>query len=535
LSAAALLHAQAVPGVTGTITSQLSSSRYGYSQSISMQLQGTNFSLNAFISSDNLVSYNATSAVVTLHPAAITSDYMPMVIAANPGYNDGTLIYNGVTYNNLQVALNIKAAAATVANTAPETQDFFGGAVASLPFSVSGVVTVYSGPPTNQFLQTNPPLFSVNFSGGGLYNAGVNGSFPASGSPGVGGASTYQLLANPIAFSTDATTQGTWSGQHGGEGYSIANGPSSLPGYAAVSLSQASTYTWASLTSDVRALQNGLGAASRLASSYYGNSFNINIDFTDGNPHPVAFYLLDFDNGSRSEALTVKNADTGVTLDTETISNFQNGIYAIWNLQGNITINVKRASGASGVVSGIFFGPPATVPNPNTAVPTSTAVYDGLNTAFQGTWEGHYGSSGYLIANGLSYAPTVATMSVAGAFPYTWAGQTSDPRALQSNPQGSTRLASAYTQYPSTSFKINVDSPIGTNELLTLYLLDWDNEGRVETITITDLSTGVVLDTETASAFQGGIYYSWVISGSVVVTVTPSGSSSPVVSGIFLN
>jgi hypothetical protein len=489
--------------------------------------------LNAFISSDNLVSFSRATQVVTLRAGAMTSDNMPLIIAASPGYNSGTLIYNGVTYTNLQIALNISAAPATVANTGHLTQEyFFNGAVASVPFSLSGVVTAYGGPPTNNSLQTNPPLLSVNFSGGGLYNASASGY---SSSPSTGGQSTYQLLANPIDFTTDAATQGAWSGAYGGEGYLIANGPSSIPGYAAVSLSQASTYTWAPQTSDPRALQNGLGAPSRIASAYYGSNFNINIDFVDNNPHPVALYLLDFDNAGRTETVTVKNAATGVTLDTETISSFQNGVYAIWNLQGNITINVQRANGASAVVSGIFFGPPATILNPNTAIATSSAEFNGANTAIQGAWENHYGTAGYMIANGPSSTPTIATMSVNGASTYTWAAQTPDPRALQTNPQATEGIASAYTQFPSTSFKFNVDSPTSVNETLTLYLLDWDREGRVETITITDLATGAVLDTETASGFQAGTYLSWQISGDVVVNVTPSGTSTPVVSGVFLN
>jgi hypothetical protein len=535
LSGAALMHAQGVTNVTGTMTSAESLSRSGFGQSISMQLQGTNFSLNAFISSDNLINFSAATQVVTFHPGATTSDLMPLLIAASPGTNSGILIYNGVTYTNLKIALNVKGAPATVANVGPNNQFFYGGTVGSVPFSLSGVVTAYSGPPTNSGVQTNPVLLSVNFSGGGLYNANVTGDFPASTGVGSNGQSTYQLVANPIGFSTDATTQGAWSGAYGGEGYLIANGPSSIPGYAAVSLSQASTYTWAPQTSDPRALQNGFGAASRLASAYYGNNFNINIDFNDGNPHPVALYFLDFDNGGRTETVTVKNADTGATLDTETISNFQSGIYAIWNLQGNITINVKRANGASSVVSGIFFGPPATILNASTAIATSSALFNGTNTAIQGAWGSHFGTAGYMIANGPSSAPTMATLSVTGALTYTWTAQTVDPRALQSSPQSSLGIASAYTQYPSKSFKINVDSPTGTKQLLSLYLLDWDKEGRVETITITDLSTGAVLDSETASGFQAGTYYSWMISGSVVVTVTPSGNSNPAVSGIFLN
>jgi hypothetical protein len=534
LAATCLLHAD-VPGVTGSITSTESISRYGFSQTETIQLQGTNFSLNSFISSDNLVNFNDAASSVTFYPKASASDLMPFLFGANPGYNDGTLIYNGVSYTNLQVALNMSGAPATVANTGSNPEYFFAGTVANIPFTMTGVVSVYALPPNPQGVQLNPPLFTVNFSGGGLYGASVTGSFPQTGSPGSIGNSSYQFLANPVGFTTDTTTQGTWSGKYGGEGYLIANGPVSLPGYAAVSVTQASAYTWAPQTSDVRAFQDGLGATSRIASAYYGNSFDINIDFTDTNAHRVALYLLDFDTTSRSETLTLKNADTGVTLDTETIASFQNGIYAIWVLQGNVSINVKRAGGASAVVSGIFFGEPGTIMSNSTAIPTSSAAFHGINTAYQGAWESHYGSAGYLIANGPSSTPSLAALNIAGATIYTWAAQTTDPRALQINPQDTAGIASAYTQYPSKSFEINVSLPLGEQQMLSLYLLDWDNAGRAETVTITDLSTGTVLDTETASAFQGGIYLTWTISGSVVVTVTPSGTSSPVVSGIFLN
>jgi hypothetical protein len=341
-----------------------------------------------------------------------------------------------------------------------------------------------------------------------------------------------------MGFKTDATTQGSWSGVYGGEGYAIANGPPMWqPSYAAVSVTLASTYTWASETSQVRALQNGLDAKPRLAAAYYGNNFNINIDFTDKNPHPVALYLLDFDTSGRTETLTVKNADTGAVLDTETISHFHDGIYASWNLHGNITINVQGDKGAAAVVSGIFFGPPATIVNPPTSIPTSTAFFQGTDATTRGAWETHYGTAGYTIANGPTTPPTIASLDVVGAFLYTWANQTSQARALQLNPQDTIGIASAYTQYQSASFKINVYSPSTpyAPERLSLYLLDWDDARRQQIITITDLSTGVVLDTETATKFHEGIYYSWMISGDVVVEITPIGSSIPVVSGIFFN
>ena len=151
----------------------------------------------------------------------------------------------------------------------------------------------------------------------------------------------FQFSSNPLGFTTDAATQGAWNGKYGGEGYLIANGPAYLPPYAAVSTAQATPYTWAPLTSDPRALQNGVGATSGIASAFYGNNFNVNVTFTDSYVHRVALYLLDFDTSTRSETITIINANTGAVLDTRTLSGFRNGLYATWNLQGNVRINVK--------------------------------------------------------------------------------------------------------------------------------------------------------------------------------------------------
>ena len=103
---------------------------------------------------------------------------------------------------------------------------------------------------------------------------------------------------------------------------------------------------------------------------------------------------------------------------------------------------------------------------------------------------------------------------------------------MQTSPTATTRIASAFTQYQSASFTINVNGP---TQRVSLYFLDWDNAGRTETITIRDLTTNAILDTRTVSGFQGGQYLSWLISGNVVIRVTPVGASSPVVSGIFFN
>jgi hypothetical protein len=41
-------------------------------------------------------------------------------------------------------------------------------------------------------------------------------------------------------------------------------------------------------------------------------------------------------------------------LDTETVSNFANGTYVLWNVTGNVTLKVADTSGNNAVVSGVF-------------------------------------------------------------------------------------------------------------------------------------------------------------------------------------
>ena len=139
----------------------------------------------------------------------------------------------------------------------------------------------------------------------------------------------------------DASTQGSWTGVYGGDGFLIPNDTkSSVPSYATVSQTGASIFEWTGTTSDVRALQDSPGSTNRFASTYYASgSFNINLNLNDGNAHRVAVYFLDWD-ASRTETIKILDATTQAVLDTEIISNFHNGEYAVWNLQGNVIIPV---------------------------------------------------------------------------------------------------------------------------------------------------------------------------------------------------
>ena len=80
------------------------------------------------------------------------------------------------------------------------------------------------------------------------------------------------------------------------------------------------SYTWASSTGDVRALDRA-AAPGRVAATWYsGAQFDITVDLTDGQPHLVAFYCVDWDTATRSQRLEVFDAATNALLDTRTIA-----------------------------------------------------------------------------------------------------------------------------------------------------------------------------------------------------------------------
>ena len=205
----------------------------------------------------------------------------------------------------------------------------------------------------------------------------------------------------------DTTTQGTWTGRYGHDGYTVEGGGTQTPSYsAAVSTDGASPYTWETLTAsavnDLRTVaaqdalkpdvdgnntsgNNAVGAAfnvfyalsdlyqspgtqDRVAAMVYntagtpGTSFTIDVPLQDARPHQVALYFLDHDTQSRAETIQVENAATGAVLDTRRMSYFVFGQYLIWNVTGHVKFVVTQNSGRNAVVGGIFFDPPAARP-----------------------------------------------------------------------------------------------------------------------------------------------------------------------------
>ena len=188
---------------------------------------------------------------------------------------------------------------------------------------------------------------------------------------GMGG--TASPSASTAAFiGTNTTAQGNWSTAFGGDGYALPIGASSLPAYATVSYTIASTGTSAASTTDVRALQTGPAAATRAANHWvspYLGTAKIDINLTDGKSHQVSVYALDWERWGRSERIDVVDATTGAVLDTRSLPSFGNGQYLSWNLTGHVQIQFTGLN-TRAILDGLFFGTAVgTTPTPTPTPP----------------------------------------------------------------------------------------------------------------------------------------------------------------------
>ena len=240
-------------------------------------------------------------------------------------------------------------------------------------------------------------------------------------------------LTSSAAFvKEDTTTQGTWMGSYGSDGYDIIDGPSSLPSYATVTVARNSTYEWSADTTDVCGLENPSSASPsthRIAAVWYAfSSFTIDVNLTDGQAHQIALYALDWDQLGRSETITITNASTGAVLSTETLSSFTNGAYLVWTVSGDVEITITALAGSNAVLNGLFFQPNSPTPS---LTPTATATFAKTDTTTQGTWLNPraYGADGYNVAGATTKNPSYpayATVTASGSSTYTWSANTTD-------------------------------------------------------------------------------------------------------------
>ena len=379
------------------------------------------------------------------------------------------------------------------------------------------VVTYQITPPGGSWSAADSGTYTVTL--GGTPVTDLSGNAVATGPAGTFSVNiTSANQASATFLAKDTMTQGTWMGTYGSDGYNVIGATPSYPSYATVTASGYSTYTWSSNTSDVRGLQNPDGSG-RIAAAWYGTSFTVDVNLTDGQAHDIALYAVDWDDHERSEQIQITDVSTGAVLDTETLSSFTGGAYEVWSISGHVKITITELAGGNALLNGLFFGTP---------IP-ATATFVNSDTVTQGTWMGIYGADGYNVVGATPSYPSYATVTASGYSTYTWSSNTSDVRGLQ-NPDGSGRIAAAWY---GTSFTVDVNLTDGQAHDIALYAVDWDDHERSEQIQITDVSTGAVLDTETLSSFKGGAYEVWSISGHVKITITELAGGNAVLNGLF--
>jgi hypothetical protein len=175
------------------------------------------------------------------------------------------------------------------------------------------------------------------------------------------------IVFGAVAAVAYATAPLTPIQTYGNEGFAIVITPS----YAIVTIN-APMIVWSTSTTDERALQRA-SSSGRVAAAWTADqSFTIDLDLTDGLPHRVSLYALDWDSKQRAERFDLYDAATSTLLDSRSITKFSGGVYVTWLITGHVRILVNRTGARGVVVSGLFIDP-ATYPSPSpTPSPTPT-------------------------------------------------------------------------------------------------------------------------------------------------------------------
>ena len=219
--------------------------------------------------------------------------------------------------------------------------------------------------------------------------------------------------------------------------------------------------------------------------------------------------------------LTHKAGEASYTWD------FENRLLGA-TMNGGATVNHTYDADGNRVQTAVT--PIATAP---IACSGNTAVYVQQDTMTQGSWRGAYGADGQYIAQEPAAAPSYGSVTFSSASNYTWAGTTTDTRALQQPPPQTSRTATAYTSY--TSETLHVTTTDSSEHTVALYMVDFDSQSRAQTVAA-KTTTGTVLDAARAfSNFTGGVWVVYRVCGSVDFVFTNTGGSgvNAVVSGVF--
>ena len=289
---------------------------------------------------------------------------------------------NNYTYNFVTVSTGVITQASLTLMAVTNTKIYDGTTSAAAIPTVSGLkgsdtvtnlTETYASPNVGTGITLNVATYTINDGNNG-------GNYAVTLVANNTGAITTAAPTTATFVGEDTTTEGSWIGVYGSQGYNIINSGVSYPSYATVTPAGNHLNTWAASTSVPQALQDAPPATSRIAACWYATtSFTVDVDLTDGQSHNLELYLLDYDTTARSEQIVFSDANTHAVLSTESVSSFHDGVYMSYTISGNVLITFTKTGGANAVLSGLFFDPATTPP-----VSTTTSVGSSLNPSTSG-------------------------------------------------------------------------------------------------------------------------------------------------------
>lgn len=163
----------------------------------------------------------------------------------------------------------------------------------------------------------------------------------------------------------DATTQGSWIGTYGSDGYILAGYDNTasdrvdLPDYiASYSTPPAQRWNWG--VSDARAMQDPLNPAVRKLACWYADpTFTLNLVPARDVSFQLGVYVVSEAPVSRVETLSISG---GGLAGTDTFSNFGGGMWYVYDVTAQagvpVALTIVRSVGVNAVVSGLAFDVP---------------------------------------------------------------------------------------------------------------------------------------------------------------------------------
>jgi hypothetical protein len=334
---------------------------------------------------------------------------------------------------------------------------------------------------------------------------------------------------NRFAFA-DTTTQGNWKNTYGSEGAYVVGQEGNFPSFVGVSLSGgAGQFPHANrkkVAKDVRALDNPDVTNKKNMLAYFAtpDSETFNLNFTDNQAHRVGLYFVDFERLGRAQRVDVLD-DSGNVLSSQNLSDFGDGTYLFFNLDGQKQIRITRLAGPSAVVSGFFFDAP----------PGGLANFRGSDSSTRGNWRGPiYGQSGAVVYGEPQHAyPDFVTVSTTNATEQMVDFSTGDSRA----PYNTTSLTDRTIGTLATTRTMTMDLSFNDNQIhkVSLYALDYDHKKRVERIEIVDPATGQTLSSQEIADFRNGQYLTWDLSDHVQIRITRLAGPTATISALFFD